>query len=75
VSTTEVGAQIRRLREARGLSQVALARKARIGRITLVRLEAGQQAPTPKTLERLARALGVTVQVSVRFGARKEGAR
>ncbi len=55
----KVGATVRRLREARGLSQSALARQARVGRITLVRLEQGAQAPTVKTLGRLARALGV----------------
>jgi transcriptional regulator with XRE-family HTH domain len=57
-----VGAQIRHLREARGLSQVVLARQARLGRITVVRIEAGTQDPTLGTLAALARALGVTLR-------------
>ena len=60
--TKRVGATIRRLREARGLSQVALARQATIGRVTLVRIEAGTQDPTLTTLARIARALGVRLR-------------
>jgi transcriptional regulator with XRE-family HTH domain len=58
----KVGPRIQRLREARNLSQSALARKAKVGRITLVRIEAGTQDPTLETLERLARALGVRLR-------------
>ncbi len=58
----KVGATIQRLREQQRLSQVALARKAKIGRITLVRIEHGTQDPTVSTLERIARALGVRLR-------------
>jgi XRE family transcriptional regulator, regulator of sulfur utilization len=58
----EVGPVVRRLREARGLSQTALAREATVSRITLVRIEGGTQDPTLSTLGRIARALGVRVR-------------
>ena len=56
-----LGRRIRRLRNAAGLSQVALAGAAGIGRVTLVRLEKGEQTPRFKTLGAIAGALGVNV--------------
>ena len=56
-----LGQRVRRLRNSAGLSQDALARAAGIGRVTLVRLEKGEQTPRYKTLEAVARALGVGV--------------
>ena len=53
---------LRRLRERRQLSQSELARKAKVGRVTLNRLEGGTQDPTLGTLERLAKALGVRLR-------------
>ena len=53
-----LGQRIQRLRSAAGLSQDALAREASIGRVTLVRLEKGEQTPRYKTLGAIARALG-----------------
>ena len=46
---------------AAGLTQVELARAAGVGRVTLVRLENGEQNPRFKTLTALARALGTDV--------------
>jgi transcriptional regulator with XRE-family HTH domain len=43
------------------LSQGALAKKARIAREYVNRLEAGRHDPTVGTLQRLAKALGVRV--------------
>lgn len=63
------GEPIRRLRERTRLSQSALARKAKVGRVTLNRIEAGTQAPTLETLARIAKALGVRLQDLVK-GAR-----
>ena len=60
-----VGATIRTLREARGVSQVALAKRAKIGRATLRRVEEGAHAMTLDTLDRIARALKVTVTVQM----------
>ncbi len=52
-----LGGRVRRLRESSGLTQEALARKAGIGRITLVRLEAGERSPRLRTLSAIAHAL------------------
>ena len=54
-----VGERVRRYRESAGLTQLALARSADIGRVTLVRLENGEQSPRFKTLKAVADALGV----------------
>jgi len=57
----QLGVKLKSLREAKGLSQGALARKARITREYVNRLEAGRHDPTIGTLQRLARALGVSL--------------
>lgn len=51
--------RLKKLREARGLTQQELAGKAGISREYLARLEAGSHDPTLSVLERLARALRV----------------
>ena len=56
-----LGERIRHLRESAGLTQEALAREAHIGRVTLVRLEKGEQSPRFKTLDAIAKALGKRV--------------
>lgn len=56
-----LGRRIRRLRKTAGLSQDALARAAGIGRVTLVRLEKGEQTPRYRTLGAIAEGLGVDV--------------
>ena len=53
-----IGERVRRYRESAGLTQEALARAADIGRVTLVRLENGEQSPRLKTLKAVANALG-----------------
>jgi len=57
----KMGAKIRKLRAAKGLSQGALAARARTSREHVNRLEAGRYDPTVGTLQRIARALGVPV--------------
>ena len=54
-----LGERIRRFRESAGLTQDALARAADIGRVTLVRLEKGEQTPRLKTMKAIAQALGI----------------
>ena len=54
-----IGQRVRRYRESAGLTQEALARAAEIGRVTLVRLENGEQSPRFKTLKAVADALGM----------------
>ena len=56
-----MGQQIKRLRERRGLSQAALAARAKITREYVNKLEAGRYDPTVGVLQRLAKALGVNV--------------
>ena len=53
-----LGERVRRFRESAGLTQGALAGAASIGRVTLVRIERGEQSPRYKTLAALAQALG-----------------
>ena len=54
-----IGERVRRHRESAGLTQEALARAAGIGRVTLVRLENGEQSPRFNTLKAVADALGM----------------
>jgi transcriptional regulator with XRE-family HTH domain len=49
------------LRQRHGLSQEALAERARVHRMTIQRLEQAAHPPGLDTLERIARALGVTL--------------
>ena len=56
-----LGARIRRNRESAGLTQEQLAKQARIGRVTLTRLENGEQTPRFATLSSIAQALDVPV--------------
>ena len=56
-----LGKRIRHYRESAGLTQEALARAADIGRVTLVRLEKGEQTPRFKTLEAISKALGIRI--------------
>ena len=57
-----IGERVRRYRESAGLTQVGLARAAHIGRVTLVRLENGEQSPRFNTLKAVAGALGMEAQ-------------
>ena len=56
-----VGERIRQFRESAGLTQEGLARAADIGRVTLVRLEKGEQTPRFKTLDAIAKALEIRI--------------
>ena len=56
--------KLKQLREARGLSQAALAKKVGRGGVSreyIARLETGKHDPPLSTLEKLAKALGVRV--------------
>ena len=59
--TKRVAERVAQLRRERGMSQEALGAKARINRVTIARLEAALHPPTIETLDRIARALGVTL--------------
>jgi transcriptional regulator with XRE-family HTH domain len=58
-ATERVAARIAEIRAKRGLTQDALAARARLNRVTLARLERAMHPPNLDTLERIARALGV----------------
>ena len=53
-----LGERVRETRTAAGMTQDQLASAAGIGRVTLVRLESGEQSPRYETLLAIARALG-----------------
>jgi transcriptional regulator with XRE-family HTH domain len=61
-----LGARLRALREARGLSQSELARRSGVRRTYLIALERGQHDPTLATLQRLAQGLGMNAADLVR---------
>jgi transcriptional regulator with XRE-family HTH domain len=53
---------LRKLREAKGLSQERLARLADVANNTIVKIEAGKnQNPTLDTLKKIANALDISV--------------
>jgi transcriptional regulator with XRE-family HTH domain len=58
-----MGARIRQLRKRQGISQAILAKRARLTRVYITRLEAGQQDPSLTTINALAKALGVPATV------------
>ena len=61
MKVTKLSVQIKRLREARGWSQVELSRAARVDQGLLSRLEDGIGNPSLKTLAAIAKALGVSL--------------
>lgn len=63
--TKRVAAKIAELRARRGKSQAVVAAEAGVNRVTLARLELGLHEPSLGTLERIARALGVTLRVEL----------
>lgn len=56
-------ARLRSLRERAGLTQAALAERAGLQRLAVIRLEAGQRRPALETAQALARTLGKTLRV------------
>ena len=60
--TPAVPILLRHWRERRGHSVRGLARHARVGYVTVVRIENNHVSPTVAMLERLARALGIGVR-------------
>lgn len=55
-----LGARLRELRTAAGLTQAELARRTGIHRPNIARVEAGRHTPSLETLARLAEAIGVS---------------
>jgi XRE family transcriptional regulator, master regulator for biofilm formation len=62
MTTLRLARMMKRTREARGINQAELAKKARVSQGYVSKLEAGaQRNPSIDILKRLARALGVPV--------------
>ena len=57
----QMGMKLKKLRTEKGLSQAALAMRAKITREYVNKLEAGRHDATVGVLQRLAKALGVPV--------------
>jgi transcriptional regulator with XRE-family HTH domain len=55
------GARVRKLREARGLTQEGLAADCRMDRTYLSGIERGRRNPSLRNIARLANQLGVTL--------------
>ena len=53
--------KLKQLRAAQGMTQEVLAKQARLTQVHIARLESGNHDPTLGTLQRLAKALKVTV--------------
>ena len=61
-NTQNLSNNIKRLREAKGLSQEKLARLADVANNTLIKMESGENKnPTLETLKKVAKALEVSV--------------
>jgi DNA-binding XRE family transcriptional regulator len=60
IDGARLGARLRELRLAAGLTQAELARRTGIHRPNIARVEAGRHTPSLETLARLASAIGVT---------------
>ncbi len=58
-----LGEEVRRLRMTRGLSQQELAERVGLRQSVVARLEAGGAEPRLSTLDRVAQALGVELEV------------
>jgi len=65
-ATARVARRVVALRQERGMSQEALAKKTGLNRVTLARLERALHPPNLDTLDRIARALRVKLVDLVR---------
>lgn len=54
--------RLRALRQARKMSQLALAREAKVTKLTIINIEAGRTLPREETLKRIARALDIPAE-------------
>jgi ribosome-binding protein aMBF1 (putative translation factor) len=64
--TYELGNRVGELRESRGLSRLELAERMHTTQSVIARLEAGGTKPSLTTLERVAVALGASVDIRLR---------
>jgi transcriptional regulator with XRE-family HTH domain len=73
VPRQRIGARVKRWREARGLSQLALAKRAKVTQSYISELEAGIKGRRPgvAVLQRLARALDLPVTELLPWNGRR----
>ena len=62
MSPKRLGVMVKQLRQKRGLTQEALAKKAKAHRVYIAQIEARTKTPSLGMLERLAKALNVNVR-------------
>jgi len=60
-SAKKLGQNIRRIRLAKGMTQGDLCRKLEVDRAYMSNVETGKKNPTLSTIERIAKALSVSV--------------
>lgn len=60
-SAKKLGVNIKRIREAKGMTQGDLCRKLEIDRAYMSNVENGNKNPTLATIEKIAKALGVSI--------------
>jgi transcriptional regulator with XRE-family HTH domain len=59
---SNISKNLRKMREAKGLSQEKLARMADVANNTIIKIEAGKnQNPTLDTLKKISKVLGVSL--------------
>jgi transcriptional regulator with XRE-family HTH domain len=61
LSPKRLGTTLKRLRQKKGLTQTALAKRAKLHRVYVAQIEAQTKIPSLAALDRLAKALGVPV--------------
>jgi transcriptional regulator with XRE-family HTH domain len=75
VAWQTLGERIKGLRVKRGLTQKALADRLHMSAVFIKKVEAGGRLPSLPNLDRIARALGVTLQIDLveRFTRKRKG--
>lgn len=61
-SKSAIGLRIKELREKIGLTQTELAQKSKLARTVIPMIENGQRYPSEKTLSKIVKALGVSLE-------------
>lgn len=60
-SARKLGENVRRIREEKGMTQIELCRKLEVDRAYMSNIENGKKNPTLATIEKIAKALGVSL--------------
>lgn len=60
-SARKLGENVRRIREEKGMTQIELCRKLEVDRAYMSNIENGKKNPALATIEKIAKALGVSL--------------